>query len=289
MRRMIAMHGVRESLNKDTPTSHIIKDEVMLEAKRHTELLPHTNYATLTKLGCQQGQRGKLSRGGSGGGKSAKDTNRTKSAMATVVDGGSVGSVVTSITSPSSVPTVRNPTTSTTREVAGGPTVAGRAKRNRHKKNRHRERTPSPHLAANLEAMRGVMLDGWCRGASTLAPEANDDFKAVAAIVQANLSLVLLNSGYSHHVMGTKEAYVGMQLGGDVSHVCGFNGALQVVQGHSTVALLGEAGKQVLVPDVIYAPSVRLRLHTWLAEGQRCEAARRQQRDAKVHWRRRGT
>ncbi|CAI7877045.1 unnamed protein product [Closterium sp. NIES-54] len=46
-------------------------------------------------------------------------------------------------------------------------------------------------------------------------------------------------------------------LSDDVKHVHGFNGALQVVEGRSTVALEGEAGKQVLILDMVYVPGVQ--------------------------------
>ncbi|CAI7896817.1 unnamed protein product [Closterium sp. NIES-54] len=42
--------------------------------------------------------------------------------------------------------------------------------------------------------------------------------------------------------------------------MCGFNGALQDVQGHSTIAPEGEAGRQVLIPNVLYVPGVRANL-----------------------------
>ncbi|CAI7790725.1 unnamed protein product [Closterium sp. NIES-53] len=50
------------------------------------------------------------------------------------------------------------------------------------------------------------------------------------------------------------DAFVDMQPRGDVRYVRGFNGALQSVEGRGTVALQGEARKQVLVPDVLYVP-----------------------------------
>ncbi|CAI5481959.1 unnamed protein product [Closterium sp. Yama58-4] len=70
-----------------------------------------------------------------------------------------------------------------------------------------------------------------------LAPEAGEDFQAVAAAVQASPSVVLLDSGCSHHLMGTKDAFVDLGPSGDVKHVRGFNGALQDVKGRGTVAL----------------------------------------------------
>ncbi|CAI5520278.1 unnamed protein product [Closterium sp. Naga37s-1] len=82
----------------------------------------------------------------------------------------------------------------------------------------------------------------------SLAPEAGEDFQAVAAAVQANPMAVLLDSG-SHHLMGTKAVFVDMAPSGSVKHVRGFNGALQLVEGRRTVALQGEAGKRILIPD----------------------------------------
>ncbi|CAI7906368.1 unnamed protein product [Closterium sp. NIES-54] len=99
----------------------------------------------------------------------------------------------------------------------------------------------------------------------SLAPEAGEDFQAVAAAVQANPMTVLLDSGWSHHRMGTKAVFVDMAPGDGVKHVCGFNGALQPIEGRETVALQGEAEKRVLIPDVLYVPGVQANL---LSAGQ---------------------
>ncbi|CAI7862159.1 unnamed protein product [Closterium sp. NIES-53] len=82
---------------------------------------------------------------------------------------------------------------------------------------------------------------------------------------EASPAVVLLDSGCSHHLTGTKEAFVDLEPSGDVKHVRGFNGALQDVQGRGTVALQGEAGRQVLIPDVLYVPGVHANL---LSAGQ---------------------
>ncbi|CAI7808855.1 unnamed protein product [Closterium sp. NIES-53] len=50
-----------------------------------------------------------------------------------------------------------------------------------------------------------------------------------------------------------------------VKHVRGFNGALQLVEGHKTDALLGEATKWILIPDVLYVPGVQANM---LSAGQ---------------------
>ncbi|CAI7739388.1 unnamed protein product [Closterium sp. NIES-54] len=94
---------------------------------------------------------------------------------------------------------------------------------------------------------------------------AGEDFQAVAAAVQANPMAVLLDSGCSHHLMGAKAVFVKMAPSGSVKHVRGFNGALQPVEGRRTIALQGEAGKRVLIPDVLYVPGVQANL---LSAGQ---------------------
>ncbi|CAI7865702.1 unnamed protein product, partial [Closterium sp. NIES-53] len=64
---------------------------------------------------------------------------------------------------------------------------------------------------------------------------------------------------------GDEGAFVDMGPSGNVKHVRGFNGALQAVEGRSTVALQGEARKHVLIPDVLYVPGVQANL---LSAGQ---------------------
>ncbi|CAI7731901.1 unnamed protein product [Closterium sp. NIES-53] len=76
--------------------------------------------------------------------------------------------------------------------------------------------------------------------------------------------------------MGTKEVFVDPQLSGSIKHVRGFNGALQDVQGRGTVALQGEAGKQVLILDVLYVPGMRANL---LSSGQLKEHGVKPQED----------
>ncbi|CAI7858153.1 unnamed protein product, partial [Closterium sp. NIES-53] len=99
----------------------------------------------------------------------------------------------------------------------------------------------------------------------SLAPEASEDFQAVAAAVQTNPVVILLNSGCSHHLMGTKDAFVDLEPSDDVNHMRDFNGALQDIRGRDTVALRGEAGKQLLIHDVLYVPGVQANL---LSTGQ---------------------
>ncbi|CAI7785577.1 unnamed protein product [Closterium sp. NIES-54] len=104
-----------------------------------------------------------------------------------------------------------------------------------------------------------------------MAPKAGEDFQAMV-----NPAVVLLDSGCSHHLMGTKEVFVDLQPNDDVKEVRGFNGALQTVQGCGTIALQGKAGKQVLIPDVLYVLGVHANL---LSAGQLKENGVRLQED----------
>ncbi|CAI7867293.1 unnamed protein product, partial [Closterium sp. NIES-54] len=114
-------------------------------------------------------------------------------------------------------------------------------------------------------SMVGVVTDASTEPTISLAPEAGKDFQAVAADVQANPTVVLLDSGCSHHLMGTRGAFVEMNAEGDVHHVRGFNGAIQPVQGRGTIAPQGAAGTKAIIPDVLYVPGVQANL---LSAGQ---------------------
>ncbi|CAI7826823.1 unnamed protein product [Closterium sp. NIES-53] len=139
-----------------------------------------------------------LGGGGSGGGKPAKDADKAKSAK----DGSRGGEsrcwkcwlCGDPSTSPSNAPTEPTPTTMTARETERGDEDAS------------------------------CSLVGIVEPSVLLAPEAGEDFQAVAAAVQANPAVVLLDSGCSHHLMGTKAAFVDFKPSGDVKHVCSFNG-----------------------------------------------------------------
>ncbi|CAI7884357.1 unnamed protein product [Closterium sp. NIES-53] len=94
----------------------------------------------------------------------------------------------------------------------------------------------------------------------SLAPEAGEDFQAVAAAVQANPMAVLLDSGCSHHLMGTKAVFVDMAPSDGVKHVRGFNEALQPIEGRGTIASQGEAGNWVLIHNMLYVLSAQANL-----------------------------
>ncbi|CAI7848994.1 unnamed protein product [Closterium sp. NIES-54] len=232
MRQMLVMPGMWESLDEDTLTSHIIKDEAMQEAEQPTGLFPQANYIAPTKQSRQQGQRGKPRGAGSGVGRSTKDDDQAKSSR----DKG---------------------------EADVEEDVVNKGRR---------------LLQWQGSRRRGdVMLDGRHGGADTSAcGRSLEDFKADAATMHANPMVVLLDSGCSHHLMGTKEVFVDMAPIGDVKHVRGFNGAQQTVKGRGTVTLLKEAGQQILIPDVLYVPSMQANL---LSAGQLQESGVKLQDD----------
>ncbi|CAI7898279.1 unnamed protein product [Closterium sp. NIES-54] len=118
--------------------------------------------------------------------------------------------------------------------------------------------------AADILTKRLAESEHW-KGMKLAGMSAGKDFQAVAAAVQANPMAVLLDTGCSHHLMGTKTVFVDMAPSDGVKHVRGFNGALQPVEGHGTVALQGEAGKRVLIPNVLYVPGIQANL---LSAGQ---------------------
>ncbi|CAI7813160.1 unnamed protein product [Closterium sp. NIES-53] len=225
--------------------SYILRDKAMQEGEQTLELLLQANYVASAKQGGRPGQRGQSSGGGSSGSRPAKDADKKKSAKDSGRGGGS-----------------------RRREVAEGgrPGVARRASTPRKEK-QSTESSTSAKDADSSEGGKGredkeasCSLVGVVEPTVSLAPEAGEDFQAMATAVHVNLAVVLLDSGCSHHLMGTREVFVDLQPSGDVKHVRGFNEALQDVQGWGTVALQGEAGKQVLIPDVLYVPGMHANL-----------------------------
>ncbi|CAI7828383.1 unnamed protein product [Closterium sp. NIES-53] len=203
MNRLMVVPGMRESLNKDSLISHILRDKAMQEAKTSTELMLMViveEEVDVRSVGCV-GSRNNLS---------FDFLNRTDSD-----DDGTKGG---------------------RGRLAGCSTC----RESKPRKEKQSTKPTSPTVS--------------------LAPDTNEDFQAVAAAMQVNPAVVLLDSGCSHHLMGTKAAFVDLKPSGDVKHVRGFNGAMQDVQGRGTVALQGESGKQVLIPDVLYVPGVQVNL-----------------------------
>ncbi|CAI7835038.1 unnamed protein product [Closterium sp. NIES-53] len=276
MKRMMMVSGTCESLDEDSITSYILQDEAMQEAKQPTELLPQANYAAPTKLTQQQGQRRKPGEGGSGSGRSMKDVDERRSTRDKVRGGGGRRRECWICHDPDHL-SYECPDRD---DSDDDDTKGGRSRSTSHRPQGdvrpHKEKQMSRKTSLTKDVDNSIGKSRGDREAScsmvgvveptvSLAPEAGEDFQAVAAAVQANPMAVLLDSGYSHHLMGTKAVFVDMAPSDGVKYVRGFNGALQPVEGRGTVALQGEAGKRVLIPDILYVLGVQANL---LSAGQ---------------------
>ncbi|CAI7754326.1 unnamed protein product [Closterium sp. NIES-54] len=276
MKRMMMVPGTRESLDEDSITSYILQDEAMQEAEQPTELLPQANYAASTKLNQQQGQRRKPGGGGSGSGRSPKDVNEKRSTRDKGRGGGGRRRECLICHDPDHL-SYECPECDDSEEddTKGGCCRSTnrrphRDARPRKEKQMSRKTSLTKDVDNSSGKSRGYgeascSMVGVVEPTVSLAPEAGKDFQAVAAAVQANPMAVLLDNGCSHHPMGTKAVFVDMAPSDGVKHVRGFNGALQPVEGRGTVALQGEPGKRIIIPDVLYVPGIKTNL---LSAGQ---------------------
>ncbi|CAI5481118.1 unnamed protein product [Closterium sp. Yama58-4] len=249
LKRLSMVPSTRATLNEDTLTSYILQDEAMQEAERSQELLAQSTKEVDKK-------------------KSTKDNGR---------GGGSRRRECWLCGDPDHLSFECPDRSDSDDDDKGGRgrSVSPRPRRGWSQPCKEKQSTKSSTSAKDADSSAGgkgrddksasCSLVGVVEPTVSLAPEAGEDFQAMAAAVQANPAVVLLDSGCSHHLMGTKDAFVDLGPSGDVKHVRGFNGALQDVQGRGTVALQGEAGKQVLIPDVLYVLGVRANL---LSSGQ---------------------
>ncbi|CAI7771846.1 unnamed protein product [Closterium sp. NIES-53] len=264
--------STRTALNKDNLTLYILQDEAMQEAERSQELLAQANFVAPAKQGGRPGQRGQSSGGGNSGWKLAKKVDKKKSTKDSGRGGGGRRRECWLCADPDHLSfECPNCSDSDDDDAKGG---RGRSGSRRpccggNKPRKEKQSTTSTSAKEADSPAGGKAWDDKSASCSlvsvveptvSLAPEAGEDFHAVAASVQANPAVVLLDSRCSHHLMGTKEVFLDLQPSVSIKHVRGFNGALQDVQGRGTVALQGEAGKQVLIPDVLYVPGVRANL-----------------------------
>ncbi|CAI7733206.1 unnamed protein product [Closterium sp. NIES-53] len=248
-------------------------DEAMQEAERPSEPLAQVNYVAPVKHGGRPGQRGQYCGGGSSGWKPTKSADKKMSANDSGRGGGSRRWECWLCSEPDHLSfECPDHSDSDDDDAQGGRGRSGshRPHRVRNQPRKEKQSTKSPTLAKDADSSTSgkgrddkeasCSLVGVVEPTVSLAPEAGEDFQAMAAAVQANSAVFLLDSGCSHHLMGTKEVFVDLQPSDGVKHVCGFNGALQDVQGRGTVALQGEVGRQVLIPDVLYVLGVRANL-----------------------------
>ncbi|CAI5979858.1 unnamed protein product [Closterium sp. NIES-64] len=278
LKRLSMAPSTTATLNEDNLTSYILQDEAMQEAERSQELLAQANLVTSAKQGGRPGQRGQSGGGGSSGWKPAKEVDKRKSTKDSGRGGGGRRRECWLCGDPDHLSfECPNRSNSDDDDAKGGCGRSGsrRSRRGGNQPRKEKQSTKTSTLAKDADSpasgkgrddkTASCSLVGVVEPTISLAPEAGEDFQAVAAGVQANPAVVLLDSGCSHHLMGTKEAFVDLQPSGAIRHVRGFNGALQDVQGRGTVALQGKAGKEVLIPDVLYVPGVRANL---LSAGQ---------------------
>ncbi|CAI5962244.1 unnamed protein product [Closterium sp. NIES-65] len=240
------------------------------------ELLVQASFVAPAKQGGRPGERGQSGGGGSGGWKSTKEVEK-KSTKDGGQGGGGRRRECWICHSPNHLSFECPDRSDSDDDNKGGRerSSSRRPRRGGNRPRKEKQSTKTSTSASDADSPAGskarddktasCSLVGVVEPTVSLAPEAGEDFQAVAAAVQANPAVVLLDSGCSHHLMGTKEVFVDLQPSGFIKHVRGFNGALQDVQGRGTVALHGEAGKQVLIPDVLYVPGVRANL---LSSGQ---------------------
>ncbi|CAI7791392.1 unnamed protein product [Closterium sp. NIES-54] len=237
---------------------------------KRLSLAPSTrvNYVAPVKQGGQPGQRGQSRGGGSRGWKPTKDTNKKKSAKDSGRGGGSRRRECRLCGEPNYLSfECYDHSDSDDDNAKGGHGRSGsrRPRQGRNQPRKEKKSTKSSTLAKDADSSAGnkgrddkeasCSLVGVVEPTVSLASEAGEDFQAMAATVQANPAVVLFDSGCSHHLI-----VVDLQPSGDVKHVRGFNGALQDVQGRGTVALQGEAARQVLISEVLYVPGMRANL-----------------------------
>ncbi|CAI7797361.1 unnamed protein product [Closterium sp. NIES-54] len=233
LRRMLKLPQVRKELDEDTLASHIIEEECTLAAEgRKDQFLPQAN---------QQPKNG----GGAGGGgekwKGGKDGQPK---------GGKGGFKGKCYVCGQTGHVAKYCQQRADKEADAGGEGSGGSSGKGGDGSKGSGQSSCAMVKPIVEQTPLVVLE----------PEAGEGLQAVAAAVKANPSIVLLDSGCSHHLMGDRSAFVGMSSGGSIKQVTGFNGALQEVQGRGTIALLGEGGRRVLVPDVLYVPGVQASL-----------------------------
>ncbi|CAI7864421.1 unnamed protein product [Closterium sp. NIES-53] len=246
---------IQEELDEDTLSSYIIEEEFTLESERRKEqLLPQVNYVASKQQRPQQ----KWGKSG-GGGDNDKQVNHVKTIKSDERSGGGKHNcqrycfvcgdpehftnqcpdrVNKEVGNGQEAPSGRSQNRQPHRETAyhkdkqhldskdkqppDAGTSRGKGAKEAPSDDVHHDGQPSC-------SMVGVVTDASAEPTISLAPEVGEDFQAVAAAVQANPTVVLLDTSCSHHLMGTREAFVEMNAEGDVHHVRGFNSAIQPV------------------------------------------------------------
>ncbi|CAI7836271.1 unnamed protein product, partial [Closterium sp. NIES-54] len=244
LRHMVKLLGVREELDENTLSSYIIEEEFTLESERRKEqLLPQVNYVASKQQ--RQQQKWAKSRGGSDNDKQVNRAKTTKSGERS--GGGKRNSQCYCFVcgDPDHFPNQCfdrvNKDAGDGQEASCGRSQNRQPRRETayRKDNQHSDSKSKQPLDAGTSCgngakeapsdnahhegqpsclMVGVVTDASAEPTISLATEVGEDFQVVAAPVQANPTMVLLDSGCFHHLMGTREAFVDMTSGGDVHH-----------------------------------------------------------------------
>ncbi|CAI7887451.1 unnamed protein product [Closterium sp. NIES-53] len=232
LKRFSMAPSTRATLNEDTLTSYILQDEAMQEAERSQELLAQVNYVAPTKQGGRQWQRGQCGGDGSSGWKPTKDADKKKSAQDSGRGGGSRRWECWLCGEPDHLSfECPNRSDSDDDNAKGGRGRSGSC-RPRQGGNKLRKEKPSTKSTSPTVS---------------LALEAGKDFQAMVATVQANSEVVLLDSGCSHHLMGSKAAFVDLEPSGEIKHVRGFNGHCRTQLKENAVKLQEDGDKMLLI------------------------------------------
>ncbi|CAI7749893.1 unnamed protein product [Closterium sp. NIES-54] len=227
-RRLLAtMRITRATLNEDSLTSYILRDEAMKEAEWSMELQPEVKYAAPAKQSDRPGQHGQSGGGGRSGGKLTKDAEKKKSARDIGRGGGSQHQECWLCNDPEHLSfECPDRSDSDDDDTKGGRgRSAGRHLRRESKPRKEKQSTKASTSAKDAVSSSGgkgrgdkeasCSLVGVVEPIVSLAPEAGEDFQAMAAAVQANPVVVLLDNGCSHHLMGTKEVFVDLGPSGE--------------------------------------------------------------------------
>ncbi|CAI7736906.1 unnamed protein product [Closterium sp. NIES-54] len=215
------------------------------------------NYIAPVKQGGQPGQREQSGGGGSSGWKLTKDANKEKSGKDSGRGGGSRRRECWLCGDPDH-PFFECPKRSDSddEDPKGGRGRPGSRRPHRVKNQlcKEKQSTKSSTLAKDADSFAGdkgrddkeasCSLVGVVEPTVSLVSEAGEDFHVMAAAVQANPEVVLLDSGCSHHLMGTKATFVDLGPSDDVKHLRGFNEALQDVQSQGTSPCKGRPGSK---------------------------------------------
>ncbi|CAI7828355.1 unnamed protein product [Closterium sp. NIES-53] len=228
LKRLSLAPSTRATLNEDSLTSYILQDEAMQEVERPSELLAQANYVASVKQGGRPGQRGQSGGGGSSGWKPTKDADKKKSANDSGRGGGIRRRECWLCDNPDHLSFECPDRSDSDDENAKG--------------GRERSGSRLPHQGTNQPRKEKQSTKS-----STSAKDADSSSSGKRRD----------DKGASCSLVGVVEPTVSLapEAAEDFQEMAA---AVQANQaGCGTVALQGEAERQMLIPDVLYVPGVR--------------------------------